>query len=415
MSKYFGTDGIRGILGTDYSCDFLYRVGRSIKVLSNRRVVIGYDTRNSSDLYCSLITSGVVSIGCDCYIAKVVSTPALISYSKNHNMIGIMITASHNPYYYNGIKIINCGEKLSEIEQNSLELFIDNDDNIIEYGKIYNINILNEYYKEINKYSVKTGFNVIVDTSNGSASKMVYKALRGSCDKLDIINDNPDGFNINKNCGSTNIDNLINYIKLGDYDVGFSFDGDADRVIMCDGMGNIYDGDIIIYILARYLNIDKVVLSVMSNIGIIEALNNHNIEVVEAKVGDRYIYQQMNNKDIVLGGEESGHIIYKEVSNTGDGILMALLLLKVIKENNIDLKEIRNEINLYSSLSYNLNVDNINEDVYPRIEEIKKEMGKCKIILRKSGTENVVRLMVMGKRLDLCLKYIEEIKKMILN
>lgn len=401
---------------------FVYKVGRSLKFFKSD-VVVATDTRISKDLLATSLISGCLSNGINVYYATVSSTPALIYYSLMKKVVGVMITASHNKYSDNGIKIINKGYKLNSDEENEIEYLIDNDSYSFEVGKLDFININYDYLKFINTYLINSKLKIIIDCANGSTSNLAFNVFSKVTNDLIIINNNPNGYNINENCGSTNVLKLKEEIIKNKYDIGFAYDGDGDRVVAVDKYGNICSGDILIYLLALYLKkqykMNKIVLSKMSNLGIIKALNKNNIDVIETDVGDKYIMESLQSNNLILGGEDSGHIIINNVFHTGDGILISLFILTALDYLKINLNDIYNSLNLYYSNNINIKVNdknvilnNINLD--NKVKEIKSKLNNdCKIIIRPSGTEDFVRVCVMGKNKEEVDKYLDEIIKII--
>jgi phosphoglucosamine mutase len=341
-----------------------------------------------------------------------------------------MITASHNPYTDNGIKIVSSGFKLTQIEEEILENFIDNEPYYISdtKGIVCKIEDSNKKYLEfISKYISKYNLNIAIDAANGAASYISKLVFDKVSDKTSYIASNPNGRNVNLNCGSTNIEFLKNYVLENNCDLGFSFDGDGDRIIAVSKNGNIIDGDLIIYILAIYLkeknmlNKNTVVTTIMSNLGVKKALNLKNISTIEVNVGDKYVYDALNKNGLSLGGEASGHIIVKDIFETGDGILISLLLLKAINELGLTLDDFYNQIELSYSRLINIKVNDKervmnNISLFNRRSEIEKLLGdSSKVIIRPSGTENLIRLSIITFDFKNADKYILELKNIIEN
>jgi len=420
--KYFGTDGIRGIPGKNLTFDFLNKLGKAMKCLDSKEILVAYDTRYSNDFMFTAISSGCLEAGINVRFLGVVSTPALIYLSRIKKTVGIMITASHNPYIDNGIKIIERGRKLDDQEEKEIECFIDgNNWECEKFGKIiYDNELIDLYYQYVLANKNKTKQKICLDCANGATYKIAPYVFSRICNKLNVFAINPNGININEKVGSTNIEYLKKMVLNTKSDVGFAFDGDGDRVIAVSKQGKIIDGDILIYLLANYykekgkLNNNKIVLSIMSNLGIIKRLRDDGFEVVETKVGDKYIYESMTKYDAYIGGENSGHIITKYMG-TGDGVYIALELIRLLDEKECGLDELVNNIEIYDVKNANIIVDNRNkvlssEDLINRIEKIKKELnGDCKIIVRPSGTENVIRITVMSMLEKNNQKYINEL------
>lgn len=414
--KYFGTDGIRGIPNKLLTVEFTSKVGMSLSILNNKNVYIATDTRISKDMIKAAIISGILSMGMNAINVGILPTPALIYYSKLKQATGIIITASHNPYYDNGIKIVNKGNKLTNEEELKIESFIDNqiiNKELIGLYKKQDIKLF--YYNYLSKYLTKTNLKIVIDCANGSTYKTAPYIFNKMTNKLLVLSNNPNGININNNCGSLYPQLLINTIKSLNYDIGFSFDGDGDRLLVVNNNGEIIDGDKILYLISLYLksknklNNNTVVLSIMSNIGIINKLKENKINVIEANVGDKNIIEILNKNNLSLGGENSGHIIIPEILSTGDGLLTALLLIKIIEELNINLNTYFNNINYYPNklinIKTNKNIIN-NKELISKINTIKNTLNNdCKIIVRPSGTEDLVRLLIMAKTKELVDKY----------
>lgn len=425
--KYFGTDGIRGIPNKTLTNELVYKIGKSLAILANKKVYVAFDTRISKDmLFCSL-ASGCMSMGLDVYNLGVLSTPGLIYYSKQKNAIGVMITASHNPYTDNGIKIVLNGRKLSESEEKEIEKYIENPvDFSNSIGRLfYDRQAPNEYINFILSKAQKSDFRIGVDCANGATyelSQMIFPRL---AKEVKFIGCEPDGFNINQQVGSTNIYRLKELVLLNKLDFGFAFDGDGDRVIAVDFNGNVIDGDKIIYILASYLKRqdklknNKVCLTVMSDLGVIKALNEIGVSVNEVNVGDKYVYKNIVENDLSLGGENSGHIILYDQLNTGDGVLIASILIEIFRKEEKIFQDYLKDINSYFSRTINLSIENKNnliknEMLINKIDKIKNKFNQeCKVIVRLSGTENLVRVTLMGKDEQKVNFYINELVEFI--
>lgn len=424
--KYFGTDGIRGIPNELLTVDFASRVGMSLSLLKNKYVLLATDTRISKDMLASAIISGILSRGMNVIYVGILPTPALIYYSKVKQATGIIITASHNPYQDNGIKIINKGNKLTNEEELKIEAYIDNPllyKGIIGSLKRKDIKLF--YYNYLSKYLTKTKLSIIIDCANGSTYKTAPFLFKKVTKRLIVLSNKPNGLNINNNCGSINPQLLISSIKANNYDIGFSFDGDGDRLICVNSNGDIIDGDKILYLLSNYLksknklNNNTVVLSIMSNLGIIKSLKQNSINILEENVGDKNIIESLNKNNLSLGGENSGHIIIPEILNTGDGVLTALLIIKIIEETKIDLNTYFNNISYYPDKLINIKLKDKNKIItnnilLSKIESIKNSQNNdCKIIVRPSGTEDLLRITVMAKTKELVDKYSLELLSLI--
>ncbi len=454
MGKYFGTDGFRGEAGLGLTSTDAYKVGRFIgwyyrSELSGcnergyrPRIVIGKDTRRSSYMLEYSIVAGITASGADAYMLHVTTTPS-VSYVTRLDSFdcGIMITASHNPYHDNGIKLINkYGEKMDDKTTELVEKYIDGEfealgtdgdlpfavrdkiGRIIDYSAGRNryigylISLASNSYKDI---------RVGIDAANGASwmiAKSVFDALGA---KTYVIGAEPDGININSDCGSTHIGALVNLVKEKHLDMGFAFDGDADRCIAVDGDGNILDGDKIIYVLANrlskkgMLNGNTVAVTVMSNSGFVNSLKERGIGADITKVGDRFVYECMQEKGYSLGGEESGHIIIKKYATTGDGILTAIMLTEEVCDTKLPLGKLAKGVYLYPKMMKNVRVKDkkavlSDTEVINAVKTAEAEInGNGRILVRESGTEPLVRIMTECKDERLCEKYIDEIYKVI--
>lgn len=427
--KYFGTDGIRGIPNEKLTIDLVTKLGSALKVLGNKDIVLATDTRLSKDMLSSAITAGSLAAGLNVHFVGVIPTPALIYYSYIHKYTGVMITASHNPYTDNGIKVLKNGFKLSEEDELAVENLIDNpeekDNQIGKY--LIEANAKEEYLSFIKKHIIKSNKKIVIDCANGATFETAPEIFKNITNDLIVLANTPDGYNINNKCGSTHLEMLKETVLNEKADLGFAFDGDGDRVLAVDSNGNTVDGDMLIYILARHLkknnklNDNKVVLSMMSNLGLIKSLNDYGINVIETPVGDKYIARSLFDNHLSVGGENSGHIIVPDVLHTGDGVLNAVLVMKVLGETNTNLGDYLNEVKMYADKMVNIKVKDkskvLNDKtLFNRIEEIKKELNNdCKIIVRASGTEDLIRVSVMAKDNDLVNKYSSELVNIVNN
>ena len=454
-NKYFGTDGFRGEANAELTSDKAYRVGRFLGwYFSSRlsgqqksnykpRIVIGKDTRLSSYMLEYSIVAGITASGADAYMLHVTTTPS-VSYVTRLDEFdcGIMITASHNPYYDNGIKVINrYGEKLDDATTALIEDYIDGnlknlgvtgDD--LPWARREHIGRIVDYVAGRNRYvgylislashSYKK-LRIGIDCANGASwaiAKSVFAALGA---QVEVIGDEPDGLNVNRDCGSTHIENLCHLVREQHLDLGFAFDGDADRCIAVDENGNVVDGDKMLYILARrlksrgMLNGNTVVSTVMSNSGFVKSLSAIGIDSAVTTVGDRYVYECMQQNDYALGGEQSGHIILKKYATTGDGILTAIMITEEICDSKKPISELCENVVVYPQYTKNVRVynkANAVEDiaVLAAVAEAETEIaGEGRVLLRESGTEPVVRIMVEAKTADDCLRHAENIAKVL--
>lgn len=436
MGKYFGTDGFRGEANVVLNVMHAYKVGRFLGYYYGKehkaRIVIGKDTRRSSYMFEDALSAGLTASGADVYLIHVTTTPSVSYVVRSEDFdCGIMISASHNPYYDNGIKVLNgLGHKLeAEVEQ-MIEDYIDGPDDAIPFATKDQIGRTTDYTVGRNRYigylmSLATrsfkDMKVGLDCSNGSAyeiAKGVFDALGA---KTYVINNHPDGTNINANCGSTHIEVLQQYVKEKGLDVGFAFDGDADRCLAVDHKGNVVDGDLILYVCGTYLkekgelNNNTVVTTVMSNLGLYKAFDKKGISYEKTAVGDKYVYENMMQNDHILGGEQSGHIIFSKYAATGDGILTALMIMEVILTKKMPLSDLIREVVIYPQLLENVRVTDKNAamedpEVLAEAKKVEEALGdNGRILLRQSGTEPLVRVMVEAETDALCAKYVKQV------
>ncbi len=449
-NKYFGTDGFRGEANVTLTSVQAYKVGRflgwylSLNHSNNYRpkIVVGKDTRRSSYNIEYSLVAGITASGADAYMLHVTTTPSVSYVTRLENFdCGVMITASHNPFYDNGIKIINkYGEKIDDNTALLIEAYIDGNmsaigiEDDIPFATRDKIGCIVDYVAGRNRYvgylislashSYKH-LKIGLDCANGASwmiAKAVFDAL-GS--KTYVIGASPDGVNINRNCGSTHIENLCKLVKEEHLDVGIAFDGDADRCIAVDENGNVVDGDGILYILANRLKSrgmlenDTVVATVMTNSGLEKALESEDIKIIRTDVGDRFIYECMQEKGFSLGGEQSGHIILKKYATTGDGILTAIMLLEQMCDKKSSLGQLVKKFRKSPQYEVSIRVNDKNTvindmDINEKINDIQKIMGKDgRVLLRKSGTEPVVRIMVEHESFDKCKEYAEILSEII--
>ncbi len=443
MKKLFGTDGIRGEANVEITARLSYLTGLySAKVLAdeakNSTVIIGKDTRISGDMIESALSSGLMSLGLNVILVGVVPTPAIPQLIKLFNAdLGIMISASHNPAEFNGIKLFNRdGLKLKDEIEAEIERLIHEDDRHklgLESSKIGRLRHEYEAYKVYEKlllenidYDLK-GLKIALDCANGSNYKIAPDVLKSLGAEVFVIGNEPDGWNINKDCGSTHLDKLKHLVLEKNADIGIAFDGDADRVLAIDETGLEIDGDRIILALAKDMKAkgklkgNAAVVTVMSNMGLEIALKKEGIDIVRTGVGDRYVLECLLNNDYSLGGEQSGHIIMTDVNTTGDGLASCLNLLYVLKYNVNKASEIRNAMESLPQVLVNVKVpNNIKykvadlDAIKKRVEEIEEELkGRGRVLLRASGTEPLLRVMVEGENLEEIEKYANELAKLI--
>ena len=435
MGKYFGTDGFRGEANKDLTFEHAIKIGQYLgwyygaREGKKAKVVIGKDTRRSSYMFEYALCTGLMAAGADAYIMHVTTTPS-VSYITRVDKFdcGIMISASHNPYYDNGIKIVNGnGEKMDEETLLLIEDYIDGKCEVpmaekdaigrtVDYVAGRNRYI--GYLVSLAKYSFKD-VKVGLDVANGAAwsiAKAVFDALGA---QTFVMNNNPDGYNINTDCGSTHIEHLQKFVVDNGLDVGFAYDGDADRCLCVDEKGNVVTGDHIIYIYGLYLKEqdklinNKVVTTVMSNFGLYKALDKVGIEYEQTKVGDKYVYENMVENGHRVGGEQSGHIIFTKYATTGDGILTSLKMMEVMLAKEKPLSELAAPVEFYPQVLKNVRVhskpDAQNDpDVQAAVAKVGEELGTTgRILVRESGTEPVIRVMVEAPSEEICEKYVD--------
>mgnify|MGYP000130346343 CR=1 FL=1 len=454
MGKYFGTDGFRGEANLTLTADHAYKVGRFLGWYYGElkrqngddtpaRIVIGKDTRRSSYMFEYTLVGGLVASGADAYLLHVTTTPSVAYLARVDEFdCGIMISASHNPFYDNGIKLINSqGEKMDEktislVEDyidGKLELFGQKWDEVpfahrekigrtVDYASGRNRYI--GYLISLGMYSFK-GMKVGLDCANGSAwniAKSVFDALGA---KTYVMNAEPDGYNINTNAGSTHIEGLQKFVVDNGLDVGFAYDGDADRCIAVDHKGNVVDGDKIMYVCGKYLKEqgrlkdDTVVTTVMSNLGLYKSLEREGMKYEQTAVGDKYVAENMMENGYSLGGEQSGHIIFSRYAATGDGILTSLMVMEACVEKKATLCDLAREMKVYPQLLRNVRVADKktareNPKVVAAVEEVAKKLGSDgRILVRESGTEPLIRVMVEAETDEMCRENVDKIVKVL--
>ena len=434
MGKYFGTDGFRGEANVNLTVEHAFKVGRFLGWYFGQehkaRVVIGKDTRRSSYMFEDALSAGLTASGADVYLLHVTTTPSVSYVTRTEDFdCGIMISASHNPFYDNGIKLINKnGHKMEAEVEAKVEAYIDGEIGEIPYATKDAIGRTVDYSAGRNRYighliaMATRSFKdkrVGLDCSNGSASaiaKSVFDALGA---KTYVINNEPDGTNINTNCGSTHIDVLQAFVKEKKLDVGFAYDGDADRCLAVDENGNVVDGDLILYVCGKYLreqgrlNGDTIVTTVMSNLGLYKACDKVGLKYEKTAVGDKYVYENMLQNNYELGGEQSGHIIFSKYATTGDGILTSLMLMEVMLEKKQLFSTLTEEVKIFPQLLKNVRVADKktareNPAVIAAVDNVAKELGDDgRILVRESGTEPLIRVMVEAATDELCAKYVD--------
>lgn len=440
MRKYFGTDGIRGIAGESLTADLSFKVGKALgKLLTEKKehpkVVIGRDTRISCDMIEQALTAGLTSTGVNVMTVGTIPTPAIAYLTKTiETDSGIMISASHNPYQDNGIKIFGPdGFKLTDDQELEIESLIDNSEQIKnasfeKIGKLYGGSELSQKYVQHIKQSISgdlSDIKIALDCANGATTGVAPYIFGDLEADIETIGCQPNGININDNVGSTKIDTISTFVRENNVDVGFAFDGDGDRVLAVDANGNIVDGDKIMFILAKHLKEqgelkdNMVVSTVMSNIGFYKAIEENGLQSVKTAVGDRYVVEEMRKNDYSLGGEQSGHIVLMNYATTGDGILTAVKLANIIKSTGKSLEELASEVSIYPQKLVNIKVIDKkaameDSEILAECEKVEKELeGNGRILLRASGTENLIRVMVEAKSDELTDKYCEQVAKIV--
>ncbi|MFI7846642.1 phosphoglucosamine mutase [Dorea amylophila] len=450
MGKYFGTDGFRGEANNNLTADHAYKIGRFLGwyygELKRRngddtlaRIVIGKDTRRSSYMFEYTLVGGLVASGADAYLLHVTTTPSVAYVARTDEFdCGIMISASHNPYYDNGIKLINGnGEKMDEETISLVEAYLDGELEVfgqkfdeIPFAHTSKIGRTVDYVSGRNRYigylislgiySFK-GVKVGLDCANGSSwnlAKSVFDALGA---KTYVINAEPNGTNINNNAGSTHIEGLQKFVVENGLDVGFAYDGDADRCLCVDEKGNLVDGDAILYIYGRYmkergkLENNTVVTTVMSNFGLYKAFDEAGINYAKTAVGDKYVYEYMTKNNCILGGEQSGHIIFSKYASTGDGILTSLKMMQVMLGRKKKMSELMEGLTIYPQVLENVRVTDkkaAQDDaaVQAAVQAVTEALGDTgRILVRESGTEPVLRVMVEAETKEICQKYVSQV------
>ncbi|MCI6997520.1 MAG: phosphoglucosamine mutase [Oliverpabstia sp.] len=436
MGKYFGTDGFRGEANVDLTVEHAFKVGRFLGWYYGKehkaQIVIGKDTRRSSYMFEYSLVAGLTASGADVYLLHVTTTPSVSYVVRTENFdCGIMISASHNPFYDNGIKIINGnGQKMDADVEAQIEKYIDDDMQELPYATRENIGRTVDFSAGRNRYigyliSIPTrsfkNYRVGLDCSNGSASSVAKSVFDALGAKTYVINNNPDGTNINTNCGSTHIEVMQKFVKEKHLDVGFAYDGDADRCIAVDHLGNVIDGDLIMYVCGKYmmergkLENNTIVTTIMSNLGLYKACDRAGIRYEKTAVGDKYVCENMMANGHSLGGEQSGHIIFSKHATTGDGILTSLMVMEVMIEKKTSLNVLASEVTIYPQLLKNVRVSNKaaarnNAAVKEAIAEVEKELGdEGRILVRESGTEPVIRVMVEAKKDSICREMVDKV------
>ena len=438
MGKYFGTDGYRGEANVDLTADDAFRVGKFLAYYFSEggkkecRIVIGKDTRRSSYMFEYALSAGITAAGADAYLMHVTTTPSVSFIARAEDFsCGVMISASHNPFYDNGLKVINGnGEKVSDDFIEEIEAYLDGKTEEIPLAKGEKIGRTVDFFAGRNRYigyliSLAThsfkGRKVALDCANGSASsvaKAVFDALGAD---THVLSNTPNGYNINENCGSTHIEVLQDYVRNSDCEIGFAYDGDADRCLAVDSEGNLVDGDMILYLCGKNLKKkgqlqgNTIVTTVMSNFGLYKILEAEGISYEKTKVGERYVYENMAENNYDLGGEQSGHIIFMRHATTGDGILTSIKIMEVLLEEKKSLKDCLSDYRKFPQVLENVRVTDKalaenNPAVQSAVKKVEEKLGDTgRILLRASGTEPLIRVMVEAEKEELCREYAEEV------
>lgn len=448
MRKYFGTDGIRRIANTELSPMFVYKVAKAgAYVLSKHTnhaptILIGRDTRISGTLIESALTAGFLSFGANVKLIGVVPTPAIAYLTRKLNAdASVVISASHNTFEFNGIKFFsNKGMKISDEIEEEIE-------EVIDSGKIEELTAVNEkigvsqicenlveeyiqFFIDIFKQEmpeIPSNFMVGIDTANGATYKVAEKIFTKLGINYKIINNNPDGININHKCGSTHLEQIQQYVVENQLNLGIAYDGDGDRCLLIDEKGNIIDGDITLATMAEYfkekgkLKNDILVATVMSNLGLTKFCEEKNINLKRTKVGDRYVLEEMLKEDDTIGGEQSGHIIFLDYNPTGDGILTSLMMIKVILEKKLTMSELAKKVTIYPQVLINAKVNSEKKNKYEKDEIIKQEIqelekefeGNGRVLIRPSGTEPLIRVMIEGENQQIITQKAQQLANLI--
>ena len=445
MSRMFGTDGVRGIANTELTAELAYSLGRAGAFVLTEgthkpKILVAKDTRISGDMLEAALVAGILSVGAEAVILGVVPTPAVAHLTREYNAdAGVMISASHNPVEYNGIKFFDGrGYKLSDELEDQIQAVIESNFEGVPspvggaVGRSYTEETALREYIDYAMSTIKTdlkGLRVALDCANGAAYKAAVKAFRALGARVYVINDNPDGNNINENCGSTHMEELMDYVVRKNCDIGFAFDGDADRCLAVDEKGNMINGDFLLTICAKALkeagklNDDTLVVTVMSNLGLDIAAKREGINLVKTKVGDRYVLEEMLKENYILGGEQSGHIIFLDHNTTGDGLVTALQIAAILKESGKTFSELAGVMKELPQVLVNAKVPNEKKNIYLEDKEIidainaveAKLNGVGRVLIRPSGTEPLVRVMLEGENQEEINEMANSLVDLILN
>ncbi len=439
MGKYFGTDGFRGEANVGLTAEHAFQVGRFLGWFYSRekqaRIVIGKDTRRSSYMFEYALAAGITSSGADAYLLHVTTTPSVAYVTRTEGFdCGVMISASHNPFYDNGIKLLNAqGEKMEEEVIAQVEDYLDGKSTVPfatggDIGRTVDFvqgrNRYIGYLISLGRFSFK-GIKVALDCGNGAAWSIARNVFEALGAKTYVIGAEPDGLNINKDCGSTHLEALQKFVVDNDLDVGFAFDGDADRCLCVDEEGNVVTGDHILYLLGCYmkkreqLEGNTVVTTVMSNLGLYKAFDKAGIQYAQTQVGDKYVYEYMAEHGCRLGGEQSGHIIVSKYATTGDGILTSLKVMEVMLSEKKRLSELAKGVKMYPQILKNIRVADKaaarqDPEVMAAVDRAAAELGdNGRILVRESGTEPVIRIMVEAANKAICQQHVDAVAEVL--
>ena len=444
MQRMFGTDGVRGIANKELTAELAYKLGRAgayvlTETSHKPKILVGMDTRISGDMLESALVSGILSVGAEAVCVSVIPTPAVAYLTRKYKMdAGVVISASHNPVEYNGIKFFNSeGYKLSDELEDRIQEVIESDFKDVsmpigaEIGrKVVETGEALKDYVEFAKSTIDIdlkGLKVVLDCANGASYVTSVKAFEELGAEVKVINNEPDGININRKCGSTHPEELMQTVVKEGYDLGLAFDGDADRCLAVDEKGNLINGDFIMAIIGKHLKDEGklyknvVVVTVMSNLGLDIALKKEKMSTVKTKVGDRYVLEEMKKQGYKLGGEQSGHIIMLDYNTTGDGLVTALQIASIVKKTGKKLSECASMMKNLPQVLANANVPNDKKSIYEEDEEIISEIKKIeekldgcgRVLIRPSGTEPLVRVMLEGQNQSEIDKIAHKLAKLI--
>ncbi|WP_231588285.1 phosphoglucosamine mutase [Marinitoga sp. 1197] len=432
LKRLFGTDGIRGLVNEELTVDLVYKIGNALGRMyagKYEKLLIARDTRNSGEMIEAALSAGALSAGLDVEFCGIITTPALAYLTKSEKTLGVMISASHNPSNYNGIKVLAEGFKISDDDEIDIEnLILEKQPEYVPYGEIGKMNsshLKDKYIGYIlSSYDMdNVPYKIAIDVGNGATGALIDKIFGAFDLNYDVYFNSPDGLNINEKCGSTHPEVLSNIIKNDGYDLGILFDGDGDRCLFIDKNGNLIDGDKLMAINAlklkeqNRLNNDLVIVTIMSNLGLEKFLEKHNINLVRTAVGDKYVLEKMLESDAELGGEQSGHIIFLDKATTGDGIITALETLETLTFFGKNINELINEIPQYPQLLKNISVkDKKSVMESKKLKEKIKEytsLPDFRLVVRPSGTEHKVRIMAEGKDEGLVYSVVNELYEII--